>query len=309
MDSLKNQLGKMMDANKLNQTYQDIMKNQVFKNPEVKAFLSLNKDALDQTAIERSASKLYEFVSEKRKAEDTNDGLAPGYVPKLILNNHRIDVIYEPTPELLNRRAEEKIMNRIQSVYLPKDLKNATFESFEVTKKRQLALEKAMIFIETYIDNPKGFHKGLYLYGAFGVGKTYLLGAIAHELSQQGFPSTIVHFPTFAVEMKNSIGKNTTEDKLDSFKRAKLLMIDDIGADSMSSWIRDDILGVILQYRMQEELPTFFTSNFDMNQLENEHLTMSQRGENEPLKAKRIMERIRFLAEEVEMSGENRRHR
>lgn len=309
MDSLKNQLGKMMDANKLNQTYQDIMKNQVFKDPDVKAFLVANKEALDKNAIERSASKLYEFVSEKKKAENTNDGLAPGYVPKLILNNHRIDVTYEPTPELINRRNEEKIMNRIQSVYLPKDLKNATFESFEVTKKRQLALEKAMTFIETYITNPKGFHKGLYLYGAFGVGKTYLLGAIAHELSEQGFPSTIVHFPTFAVEMKNSIGKNTTEDKLDSFKRAKLLMIDDIGADSMSSWIRDDVLGVILQYRMQEELPTFFTSNFDMDQLENEHLTMSQRGENEPLKAKRIMERIRFLAEEVEMSGENRRRK
>lgn len=309
MDSLKDQLGKMMDANKLNQTFQDIMKNQVFKDPDVKRFIAENKDALDKTAIERSSSKLYEFVSEKKKAENLNDGLAPGYTPKLILNNHRIDVTYEPSPNLINRRNEEIIMNRIKSVYLPKDIKNATFESFEVTEKRHDAFEKAMMFIESYNDNPKKFHKGLYFHGAFGVGKTYLLGAIAHELSEQGFPSTLVHFPTFAVEMKNSIGKNTTEDKLDRFKRAKLLMIDDIGADSMSSWIRDDVLGVILQYRMQEELPTFFTSNFDMDQLENEHLTMSQRGENEPLKAKRIMERIRFLAEEVEMSGENRRHK
>jgi len=309
MESLKSQLEKMMDASKLNQTYRDIMKNQVFTDPDVREFLAANKELLDKTAIERSASKLYEFVSEKQKAEKMNGGLAPGYTPKLILNNHRIDVTYEPTPELISRRAEEKIKNRIQSVFMPKDLKSASFETFDVTRKRQEALEKAMLFIESYLDEPKAFHKGLYLHGAFGVGKTYLLGAIAHELSEQGYPSTIVHFPTFAVEMKNSIGKNTTEDKLDSFKRAKILMIDDIGADSMSSWIRDDVLGVILQYRMQQELPTFFTSNFDMDQLENEHLTFSQRGENEPLKAKRIMERIRFLAEEVEMSGENRRHK
>ena len=107
--------------------------------------------------------------------------------------------------------------------------------------------------------------------------------------------------------MKNSIGKNTTEDKLELYKKARILMLDDIGADSMSSWIRDDVLGVILQYRMQEQLPTIFTSNFNMEQLEKEHLTQSQRGEMEPLKAKRIMERIRFLSEEVEMSGENRR--
>ena len=309
MESLKDQLSKMMDQNKLNQTYQDIMKNQVFKDPEVRSFLADNKEVLDKRAIERSASKLYEFVSEKKKAENMDNGLAPGYRPKLILNNHRIDVTYVPTPDLINRRTEEKIKNRINSVFLPKDLKNATFDSFEVTKNRHLALGKATGFTGKYVSNPKAFHKGLYLHGSFGVGKTYLLGAIAHELSEKGFTSTIVHFPTFAVEMKNSIGKNTTEDKLDSFKRAKILMIDDIGADSMSSWIRDDVLGVILQYRMQEELPTFFTSNFDMDQLENEHLTFSQRGENEPLKAKRIMERIRFLAEEVEMSGENRRHK
>jgi primosomal protein DnaI len=75
----------------------------------------------------------------------------------------------------------------------------------------------------------------------------------------------------------------------------------------MSSWVRDDILGVILQYRMQEQLPTFFSSNFNMLQLENEHLRVTQRGEDEPLKAKRIMERVRFLAKEINMIGKNRR--
>ncbi len=90
-------------------------------------------------------------------------------------------------------------------------------------------------------------------------------------------------------------------------KKAPILVIDDIGADSISSWIRDDVLGVILEYRMQEELPTFFTSNFSMDQLEREHLTVNQRGEAEPLKAKRLMERIKFLSEEVSMTGKNHR--
>lgn len=85
-------------------------------------------------------------------------------------------------------------------------------------------------------------------------------------------------------------------------------MLDDIGADSMSSWIRDDVLGVVLQHRMQEQLPTFFSSNFSMKQLEEEHLRITQRGEDEPLKAKRIMERIRYLSKEVNMIGQNRRN-
>ncbi|GAA0367503.1 primosomal protein DnaI [Alkalibacterium iburiense] len=307
MESLREQLEKMLDVTQLNERFRDIMRNMVFKDPDVKLFLSENRDRLDNTAIEKSASKLYEFVSEKKKAEASDDGLAPGYYPKLIINNHRIDVTYVPSRELIKKQQQETIKKRISSVYMPKDIKNATLEHFEATRGRQRALEKAMAFIDDYMQAPKKFHKGLYLHGAFGVGKTYLLGAIAYELSEQGYSTTLVHFPTLAVEMKNSIGKNTTEDKLELYKKARILMLDDIGADSMSSWIRDDVLGVILQYRMQEQLPTFFSSNFNMKQLEEEHLTQSQRGEMEPLKAKRIMERVRFLSEEVEMSGENRR--
>lgn len=83
-------------------------------------------------------------------------------------------------------------------------------------------------------------------------------------------------------------------------------MIDDIGADALSAWVRDEVLGIILQYRMQEQLATFFSSNFTMNELE-KHLTTSQRGDEEPVKAGRIMQRVRYLAREVEVSGQNRR--
>ncbi len=96
-------------------------------------------------------------------------------------------------------------------------------------------------------------------------------------------------------------------EKLDAVKRSPILMIDDIGADAMSSWIRDEVFGVILQYRMQEQLPTFFSSNFTMDELE-QHLSVTQRGDEEPLKAKRIMERIRYLTKEIEMTGRNRRN-
>ena len=107
--------------------------------------------------------------------------------------------------------------------------------------------------------------------------------------------------------MKNAIAQNGVADKLDALKRAPILMIDDIGADAMSAWVRDDVLGVILEYRMQEELPTFFSSNFSMAQLEKEHLRISTRGDDEPLKAQRLMQRIRFLAREITMVGVNRR--
>ena len=79
-------------------------------------------------------------------------------------------------------------------------------------------------------------------------------------------------------------------------------MLDDIGAEAMSSFVRDDVLGAILQFRMLENLPTFFTSNFDFKQLEH-HLTYTQRGEAEEMKAARIMERIKYLAKPIPIGG------
>ena len=58
---------------------------------------------------------------------------------------------------------------------------------------------------------------------------------------------------------------------------------------------------------MLENLPTFFTSNFDFKQLEH-HLTYTQRGEAEEMKAARIMERIKYLAKPIPIGGKNRRH-
>ena len=73
----------------------------------------------------------------------------------------------------------------------------------------------------------------------------------------------------------------------------------------MTEWSRDEILGNILQYRMQEKLSTFFTSNLSIKELE-EHFSVSSRG-IEKIKAKRIIERIIQLTEEKTLISENKR--
>ncbi|BBP91450.1 hypothetical protein BsIDN1_50680 [Bacillus safensis] len=83
--------------------------------------------------------------------------------------------------------------------------------------------------------------------------------------------------PEFVRELKNSLADHTLEEKLNMVKSTPILMLDDIGAESMTSWVRDELLGTILQYRMAEQLPTFFSSNFSPNELKH-HFTYSQRG-------------------------------
>lgn len=307
MESIGDYLNKMKNATETRDVYHRIISD-VLKDEDVVKFIQQNKANLSGDAIERSAANLYEFVVEKEKARKGEGQLVEGHYPKLVLNNKKIEVSYVPSNEHLQKRAQTEIKRRINSVYMPRDIKEATLDQFELTRGRLESLERAIQFVEGYIKKPDEFHKGLYLHGAFGVGKTYLLGAIAHELSTFGYPSTLVHYPTFATEMRSSVGQQTTGLKLDAYKKTPILMLDDIGAEYPTSWIRDDVLGVILQFRMQNELPTFFSSNFDMNQLENEHLRFNQNGDDELLKAKRIMERIRFLTDEIEMIGSNRRN-
>ena len=84
-----------------------------------------------------------------------------------------------------------------------------------------------------------------------------------------------------------------------------ILCIDDIGAEKVSEWSRDEVLGTILQTRMNHNLTTFFTSNLTKQELEN-HFIMNDRAD-ERIKARRIMERINQLTEDMELLSENRR--
>ena len=309
MEDMGKELSKRLVENKWEKKYKEIIEKSL-KDNDVQLFLRENKDRLSHQEILKGASKLYEFVDLKQKIAEGKAVFAPGYSPQLTISDHHIEVTYVPTKKLIEERRLREINNRINIVNLPKSICKATLENYyRDDDGRMIALKKAIEFVANYTEMPNIFHKGLYLSGSFGVGKTYLLGAIANKLAEKGIKVTLVHMPSFAVEIKNSIGKNTTMEKVDALKKAPVLMMDDIGADQLSSWFRDDVLGVILQYRMQEELPTFFSSNIALDDLEEFYLTQNTRGELEPLKAKRIMERIKFLVDEVVINGENRRNK
>ncbi|MDK7049370.1 primosomal protein DnaI [Aerococcus sanguinicola] len=281
---------------------------EALSDPDVQAFIDQHQDQVDEPMIQRSLSKIYEFVQEKKRIQAGYEPKIPNFHPQLQMNVNYIDVQYVANEDYLAKQAELKRDRRITLVGLPKSLREANFDQFDVDDPaRQEAASRALTFTTDYLKAPDRFHKGLYFHGAFGVGKTFLLAAIANDLADKGYETTLVHYPQFAQSIKQSIASNTVQDKLEALQKAPLLMLDDIGAESNSAWLRDDILGVILQYRMNEQLPTFFSSNFNFEELET-HLARTNSGDIEPVKAGRIMERIAFLAEEIEVGGRNRRH-
>ncbi|MDL2433434.1 primosomal protein DnaI [Streptococcus cristatus] len=291
----------MPHMNKVKQfDYQELVK-QIMADPDVAAFIQQEK--LTQAEIQRSISKFNQYITERDRflLEDQNY-IAKGYKPILVKNEGYADVAYEETPELIEQEKLKNIKDRINLINLPSSLKDASFGQIDLKKNRDEIFERLANFVADY----PNYQKAVYLYGDFGIGKSYLMAALAHELSvERGASTTLVHYPSFVLDVKNAISSGLVKDKIDQVKTAQVLILDDIGAEQSSPWMRDEILQVILQHRMQENLPTFFTSNFSFADLER-HFANSKNGD-ETWQAKRVMERIKFLAQEVHLEGENRR--
>lgn len=282
----------------------------VFQNEKIQSFLREHPE-IDTQTVDRSMPKLFEFAYQSINcgacpALDGCINVMKGYQPILFLNQGQIDVRYERCPFKARADKAREQQALVQSVYVPREILRANMEHVDLDEQqRQQAIEAADDFTQRF--QPGKTTKGLYFYGKFGVGKTYLMGAIANELARQkDVDTTIVYTPAFFREMKAAIGDQTVNEKLDQIKGASVLILDDIGSETISSWVRDDLLGTILQYRMMEELPTLYTSNYDYEELE-DHLAYSHKSGTELLKAKRIMERIRHLTVPVQIGGENRR--
>jgi primosomal protein DnaI len=300
---------KRLASNENFQKRYEEQRKQVLEHPDIHAFLTEHQNELTQNTIEKSMSKLYEYTQQSKECNrcESLDGcinFMKGYHPDLVLVRNSIDVVYKRCPRKVMADEQKKNQKLIKSLYVPRDILEATFEEFEGDLGRLDAGDRAATFLMNYEAGLKP--KGLYLYGKFGVGKSYLLGAIANELAKKQIPTMIVYVPELLREMKSAIGDSTLNEKIEALKIEPILMLDDIGAEAVSSWTRDEVLGPILQFRMLEKLPTFFTSNFDFQGLEH-HLTYSQRGEEEKMKARRIMERIRSLSDPVLVDGPNRR--
>lgn len=309
MENINHTMKKLV-KNETFRTRYEKMKNEVLNHHDIQQFIGEHQDQLTKEMVDRSLIKLYEYCTQTKDCQSCGSvenckNLMKGYQPRLVLTANSIDLQYERCSLKIKEDERKKHESFIQSLYVPKEILHASLGLIDLENGERLqAIRMAKEFIEQYTTDPK--QKGIYFYGPFGVGKTFLLGAIANELAENNVASLIVYMPEFLREMKGSIGDQTLNEKIEMIKKAPILMLDDIGAETMSSWSRDEVLGTILQFRMLERLPTFFTSNFDFEQLQY-HLTYSQRGDEEKIKAARIMERIRYLAIPVKVSGPNRR--
>ena len=185
----------------------------------------------------------------------------------------------------------------------PKMLMNASLSELITEKERTNILKYIKDFLKKKVNGEPV--KGLYLSGSFGSGKSYILSALLNELSLKGYKCVNINYPLLLNKLKASFSDYNYNDVMDEIMTCDVLLIDDIGAENNSPWSRDEVLGTILQYRMDSDLTTFFTSNFTINELETE-LSETNKG-TDLIKARRIIERIKYLTVEDKLISKDKR--
>ncbi|MBQ8472403.1 MAG: primosomal protein DnaI [Bacilli bacterium] len=224
--------------------------------------------------------------------------------PKVLENS--INFSYQKCEYKEKVDKQNEYLKNIYFYEIPAMIKSANFKNiYKDDRNRLEIIKKIKSFYDNYKDKKQV--KGIYLNGNFGSGKSYLIAALFNELAKLNYKSAIIYFPEFLRSLKAGFSRDGSEYKelFDNIKTVPLLLIDDIGAEKLTDWARDEILGSILQYRMDFKLPTFFTSNLTITELEN-HLQINM-STSDKIKARRIIERIKFLTEEVSLIGINRR--
>ena len=260
----------------------------------------------DEELLMKYTSKLETTVCElkncsKCKGIDKCKNEIEGHVYYPVVQKNYIDFTYKPCKYF----KESKVNNTTTFFETPKVLMNASLSDLITEKERNSILKYIKDFLKKKMNNEPV--KGLYLSGSFGSGKSYILSALLNELSNKGFRTVNVYYPTLLKRLKASFNEYNYDDVLDEIMTSDVLLIDDIGAENNSSWARDEVLGTILQYRMDNNLTTFFTSNYNINELET-FLAETPKGIDE-IKARRIIERIKYLTIEENLISENKRNK
>jgi DNA replication protein DnaC len=148
-----------------------------------------------------------------------------------------------------------------------------TFGSFEDRAGEGLppdglkSLQKSLKAAHTYAERPKGW---LVFMGGYGSGKTHLAAAIANYRAKLGDPPLFVMVPDLLDHLRATFSPNSNvafDRRFDEIRMAPLLVLDDLGTQSMTPWVKEKLYQ-LFNYRYNAELPTVITTSDSLDEMD-----------------------------------------
>lgn len=233
------------------------------------------RDILNGSAQAENLPERMEVLSSqiREKLEEKGfpaDYLAPVYrCPRCKDTGRTGELIKEPC-ECLKKAYQQKLRERIG---LSSD-SNETFEAFDLnvfpdemipgqdfTQREIMKLYRKIC--ETWANEyPHGTYRDLLLTGSTGLGKTFLLRAMAERLIARDVNVLIISAYSMLEILRKSYFEN--DDSASELLAADVLMIDDLGSEPLMQNVTVEQLFYLLNERQNKGLSTVISTNLDM---------------------------------------------
>lgn len=171
-------------------------------------------------------------------------------------------------------RLQEEFLLRWKDSGLSPEQERQTFASFSLDwytdkAKHRYNLEQCLDFAEKISNNQAV--DNLYLYGPVGTGKTHLCSSIANYVLQAG--KSVIYLKTSQLldlirqyKFNNYLDEQTNEQKLKSLYQVDLLIIDDLGTENSSDFVKEQLL-LLLDDRINHHIPFVISTNLTPNEI------------------------------------------
>jgi DNA replication protein DnaC len=145
---------------------------------------------------------------------------------------------------------------------IPKRYEHCDLDSYVPNHESQ---KKAKIYVQRFLEKYPQIDVGLLFLGTCGVGKTHLAVALLkHVITEKGDNGLFYDFRDLLREIQaswNSVSQTSELDVLRPVLEARILVLDELGANKPTEWVRDTIAHII-NCRYNDRKLTVFTSNY-----------------------------------------------
>jgi DNA replication protein DnaC len=150
----------------------------------------------------------------------------------------------------------------IAEARIPKRYEHCALDNYDTIHETQ---KKAKIYVQRFLDKYPRIDVGLLFLGNCGVGKTHLAVALLKQvIAGTGDGGLFYDFRDLLREIQgswNSVSQTSELEVLRPVLDAKVLVLDELGANKPTDWVRDTIAHII-NCRYNEKKLTIFTSNY-----------------------------------------------
>lgn len=186
------------------------------------------------------------------------------------------------------KRERERVQELFSFSLVDERFRESTFDNLIETPDNAKGIRIAKNYVE-HFDEMYRLGKGLILYGPTGTGKTFLADCIANTLMEKGVPVLV----TSIIALTRGMGEHLPS-VLEKMSNARLLVLDDFGAERFTDFKSEQIFDVI-DTRYSSKKPMIITTNYPLSEL--------KKAEN--IRQQRVNERILEVCHPVKMDGES----